>query len=181
LRKEFIDLRRAEEGAIFHSSGSIVWKRKRIEKYARAMRAFREHLAALVHMTGGQPARGTELVTVEYKNSVESELRGVFIKDGLMAFVTAYHKNIGATSKAKIIHRYLPREVGELVLYYLWLVVPFWRRVVYIISEGKSSWGSGYIWELVKDKAWEHPRAVKRRRLDDEESYKEGQRSSNRQ
>jgi hypothetical protein len=63
-------------------------------------------------MTGGQPARGTEVVTVQYMNSPNGESRGVFIEDGLMVYVTMYHKGIGASAKAKIIHRYLPREVG---------------------------------------------------------------------
>ena len=89
------------------------------------MRLFRSYLGVLAHITGGQPPRGTELVIIEYKNSVNSESRGVFIKDGLMVLVTVYHKNIRSSRKAKIIHRYLPREVGELMLYYLWLVVPF--------------------------------------------------------
>jgi hypothetical protein len=33
--------------------------------------------------------------------------------------MTAYHKGIGASGKEKVIHRYLPRAVGELVVYYL--------------------------------------------------------------
>ena len=43
----------------------------------------------------------------------------MFIEDGLMVYVTIYYKGIGASGKAKIIHRYLPREVGELFFYYL--------------------------------------------------------------
>ena len=48
---------------------------------------------------------------------------------GLLAIVTAYHKGFGLSSKTKVIHRYLPREVGELVFYYLWLVQPFWEAL----------------------------------------------------
>jgi superfamily II DNA helicase RecQ len=179
LRAEFINLSRvtaANVSAATASSSqgyrdSTIWKRKRVERYARAMCLFRSYLGVLAHMSAGQPPRGTELVTIEYKNSVESESRGVFIEDGLMVLVTVYHKNIGSSRKAKIIHRYLPREVGELMLYYLWLVMPFWRRIVTVMSEGGTSWASAYIWEPVRDKRWEHPRVAKRqrRRLDDED------------
>lgn len=128
LRAQFI--RSRATGA--SSSDSAMWKRKRVEKYARAMRSFRSHFAVLVHMTGGQPARGTELVTIEYQNSIESESRGVFIEDGLMAFVTAYHKNMGATKKAKIIHRYLPREVGDFGI------------ILYVVGDAVLEEGSGH-------------------------------------
>ena len=40
-------------------------------------------------------------------------------------FVTRYHKGYNVSGDVKIIHQYLPREVGELVVWYLWLVLPF--------------------------------------------------------
>lgn len=43
----------------------------------------------------------------------------------MVALVTAYHKGFYASNDAKIIHRYVPREIGELIIYYLWLVRPF--------------------------------------------------------
>jgi hypothetical protein len=43
----------------------------------------------------------------------------VFVKDGLIVYVTMYHKGIGYARTAKIIYRYLLREVGELLFYYL--------------------------------------------------------------
>jgi hypothetical protein len=76
-------------------------------------------------MTSSQPARGTELVTVMYRNMPNSQSRGIFVKDGLMVYVTIYHKGIRHTGTAKVIYRYLPREVGELLFYYLWLVLLF--------------------------------------------------------
>lgn len=42
-------------------------------------------------------------------------------------FVTRYDKGHEGTGDFKIIH--LPREIGELVVWYLWLVLPFVQRI----------------------------------------------------
>jgi superfamily II DNA helicase RecQ len=39
--------------------------------------------------------------------------------------VAGYHKGFSKTERLKVIHRFLPREVSALVIYYLWLVLPF--------------------------------------------------------
>ena len=117
-----------------------------------------------MHITREAPPQGSELVTVQYKNSVNGESRGVFIEDGLVVYVTMYHKNIGSTGKSKVIHRYLPREVGELVVYYLWFALLFWTRIKHAAS-GQSIKTSAFIWELEREKEWARPQH-KRRRLD---------------
>jgi hypothetical protein len=58
------------------------------------MKEARRRLAVLVHMTGGGPLRGTELVSIKYKNSANGDSCGIFIEDGAVVFVTKYHKNI---------------------------------------------------------------------------------------
>ena len=105
------------------SNGGIPWKDQGVFDYMRAIRRFKERLFVLVHMTGGAPARGTEIVSIQYKNGVNGRgTRGVYIDGGLVSFVTSYHKGYSASKKVKIIHRYVPREVSEMVIYYLWLV-----------------------------------------------------------
>jgi hypothetical protein len=44
----------------------------------------------------------------------------------------------------KIIHRYLPREVGELLVRYLWLVLPFWQAIQSVVE--KADQLSPFIW-----------------------------------
>jgi hypothetical protein len=52
----------------------------------------------------------------------------MFIEDGMVVLVAWYYKGYQMSGDVKIIHRYLPREVGELLVWYLWLVLPFqWR------------------------------------------------------
>lgn len=47
----------------------------------------------------------------------------------MVVFVTGYHKGYEVKGDIKIIHRYLPREVGELVVQYLRWVLTFLQRI----------------------------------------------------
>ena len=73
----------------------------------------------LAYITSGLPVYSIEVVTVQYVNSVNGEYRGIFIKDRLIVYIIIYYKGIRTSNKAKIIHRYLPCEVGKLFFYYL--------------------------------------------------------------
>jgi hypothetical protein len=44
-----------------------------------------------------------------------------------------------------VIHRYLPQEVSELLVYYLWLVLPFCRQLKLLALKSKEP-VSPYIW-----------------------------------
>jgi hypothetical protein len=45
--------------------------------------------------------------------------RNVFIEGGIVSIVTTYHKGYSTIRNTKIIYRYLPKEVGKLLIYYL--------------------------------------------------------------
>ena len=42
----------------------MVWNERGIEDWFRAVRRFKEELFVLVHLTGGAPARGTEIISI---------------------------------------------------------------------------------------------------------------------
>ncbi|KAH7232453.1 hypothetical protein B0J15DRAFT_572377, partial [Fusarium solani] len=48
----------------------------------------------------GQPARSTEILGIRYKNTMNGGVRNIFAHDGLMCFVTSYHKSFRATGQA---------------------------------------------------------------------------------
>lgn len=90
----------------------------------------------LVHLTGGAPARGTEIISIQHENGESSRAqRGIFIDRGFVHFVTSYHKGYSASQQVKIIHRYIPEEVGKLVVYYLWLVEPFVQMLQIMVKK----------------------------------------------
>lgn len=43
-------------------------------------------------------------------------MRNVFIEDSIVVLASKYYKGFYASNNTKIIHQYLPREVGELVV-----------------------------------------------------------------
>jgi hypothetical protein len=118
LRDEFLE---NEQGA--------KWKKKAVYRYLKQVDSFLERLLLIVHIAGGQPSRGTELTSLQFCNSNHGIRRSIFIENGLVSFVTFYHKGYSIQGSTKIIHRYLPREISELVIYYLWLVLPFAQRL----------------------------------------------------
>jgi hypothetical protein len=77
----------------------------------------------------GQPARETEILSIRHMNTVHGHHRNIFIENGMVSTVTSYHKGYNVTGSTKIIHRYLPKKVGELPVYYLWLILPFCQQL----------------------------------------------------
>ncbi|KAK0910966.1 hypothetical protein LTR91_019977 [Friedmanniomyces endolithicus] len=94
------------------SSGTDVrWKTSAVESYFRQVRRFKEELMVLVHLSAGAPARATELIGIQHRNGQHSQgQRGVFIQDGIVAFVTHYHKGYSASKRIKVVHRFFLRE-----------------------------------------------------------------------
>ena len=138
-----------------HRDG-IVWNEKGMEDYFRAVKRFKEEFFVLVHLTGGAPARGTEIVSIQHENGNDSRIqRGIFIDKGMVQFITLYHKGYSTSQKVKIIHRFVPKEVGELVVRYLWLVKLFTRQLR-IVARGESiSDCSPFMWQPAPEEEWE--------------------------
>lgn len=123
------------------------WRRAAIKQYKSRVEAFLELLLLLVHITSGQPARGTELLSVQHCNTVYGLRRSIFIENGLVTFVTFYHKGYSVSGSVNLIHRYLPPEISELVVYYLWLVLPFCQQLD-MLSSDVTHQPSAFLWSL---------------------------------
>lgn len=136
LRDEFIDT---------SASGKIVWNQRAVCSYGEKVNDFLKHLLLLVHLTSGQPARGTELLSLRHSNTMQGHHRNIFIENGMVSTVTSWHKGYTVTGSTKIIHRYLPKQVGELVVYYLWLILPFWRELE-VLALRRDAPPSPFLW-----------------------------------
>ena len=107
---------------------------------------FLERLLLLIYMTAGQPARATELISIRHRNTPEGRHRNVFVEHGLISIVTSYHKSQSTSHSIKIIHRYLPREISELVVYYLWLIQPFTEQASIFARGSNARVRSPFFW-----------------------------------
>ena len=47
----------------------------------------------------------------------------------MVCLAFGYHKGYSQSGQLKVVHRYLPRELGELFVRYLWLVLPFCQQL----------------------------------------------------
>lgn len=127
-----------------------LWDDAAVAAYMKAVRRFKETLFALVHLSGGAPARGTEITSVQCENSVEGVgHRGVFVEAGLVSFTTTYHKGYDFSKKVKVIHRYVPREVSELVVYFLGLGRPFIDDLQMMHHDVEEP--TSFLWEPLPD------------------------------
>jgi hypothetical protein len=115
-----------------------------VERYMGRIVEFREKLAVLMHIAGGQLARGLEILSARHSNTIKGGHRNIFIEDGMVVFVTRYHKGYNVSGDVKIIYWYLLREVGELVVWYLWLVLLFQQRLEALVWEKEAV--SSHMW-----------------------------------
>jgi len=126
------------------------WIGSGIRDYEWAVGKFLEYLLILIHITGGQPGRGTEITTLRYANAMQT-IRNIFVKEGRVMIVTEYHKSMAVTDQVKVIPRFLPERVGKLLVVYLADVLPF--RQLMDRKAGMLT-SKGFLW-FKKDKPWE--------------------------
>jgi hypothetical protein len=63
------------------------------------------------------------------------------------------------TESTKIIHRYLPKEVSELLVYFLWLILPFWQQLDIPVYKRKDP-HSTFLWPK-ESGTWDPSRLTK--------------------
>ena len=73
--------------------GNICWHRDGIYGYPFHVEEFLAVLAVLVNVTGGQPAWGTELLTLRFANSA-TNLRNIYIQDSQVMIIADYYNSV---------------------------------------------------------------------------------------
>ena len=109
-----------------------------IKTYIDQVNILLRKLLVLIHVVGGQPARGTEILSVRHSNTVAGKHRNIFIIHGMVAFVPRYSKCSRHAGRSNVIHRFVPSKVGTLVVLYLWLILPFQRALVQMLRPESS-------------------------------------------
>jgi len=103
--------------------GKVEWNKDGCKRWLKTTRAFLEKMVVAIHIGYGQPARAEELATVMIKNQLNG-LRGIYWSRGRLMIMIGYNKTRSTNGKDKLIARFLPEEVGDLLVKYLALVRP---------------------------------------------------------
>ena len=129
------------------------WQAILVRSYLAKVDRFQKLLLFCVHLMSGQPARGTEITSLRFRNGV-GNARNVFVLDGRVMTVTSYHKSQSQLDKPKIVPRFLPWRLGQVMVIYLLYVRTFAEFLRMQINEEKARW-SDYIWADEEGRPWE--------------------------
>ena len=95
-----------------------------MERYWRQVETPRRELMVLMHRLGGMPTRDTEFMTIKTANTREG-LRNIFLARGQpLIVVTGYSKTLATLDGPRLIARFLPPEVGRLLMAFITEIVP---------------------------------------------------------
>ncbi|KAL8991046.1 MAG: hypothetical protein Q9169_007961 [Polycauliona sp. 2 TL-2023] len=133
------------ESRVLQQRGHIISQDKS-QEWCELVDQFHNLLATLVQWVWGQNARGPEFLSMCGWSSGEGQGHNMFIAGGYgsnvpqgsqVELVTRYHKGYNISGDVKVIHRFLPQEVGALMIWNAWLVRPVWDTLQEIHSGGK--------------------------------------------
>jgi superfamily II DNA or RNA helicase len=127
------------------SEGEGHLRADRAEAYVRLVDEFRKLLLVITHLLSGQPARTTEILSMRHANTPYGGVRNVFLQGKMLCLVAFYHKGYSLHGQVKVVHRYLPKEVGVLFVRYLTIVLPFAQQL--LIEVGVGTELSPFLWE----------------------------------
>jgi superfamily II DNA helicase RecQ len=134
-------LLQSREGQKLRSSDGK-WKTKQVKRYLRQVDRFLELLMVCVHVTSGQPGRGSEITTMRHRNGLLQD-RNIFVMDGQVMTVVRYHKSQSQWDKPKVVPRFLPPRLGQIMVMYLAYLQPFQE---YLTVEVLGGGFNDYVW-----------------------------------
>jgi hypothetical protein len=83
---------------------TILWNKSNCMEWLKRTKALLEMLVVLCHLLGGQPARGAEMATLRWRNSVH-EQRGFYWANGSGMLLGIYSKTRSMTGRNSLIPR----------------------------------------------------------------------------
>jgi hypothetical protein len=108
-------------------------------------------LLGLVYLFGGQPPRGSELTMTRMFNTCDAE-RNIYVIDHQLVVISRYHKSQNLTGCEKTIARFLPSVVSDILLSYIYHIMPLLRSMenalgIDMAEPYKTGSEQGYLWQ----------------------------------
>ena len=89
-----------------------------VQAYLQQVDRFYELLLFYVYITGGQLVQGTKITSLQFRNGFIQD-RNVFVIYRQLVIVTRYYKSQSQFNQLKVIPRFLPQQVRQLLTVYL--------------------------------------------------------------
>ena len=99
------------------------WDKTQVETWLKVTNEACDWLLVCMHLTYGQPARGSELCSLLYSNSSHGQ-RHLFWARGTLMLATQYDKSRSLTQRNKLIARFFPKRLAQLMKLYLLYIRP---------------------------------------------------------
>ena len=115
-----------------NDEASIQWNQERIQVWYVQCRKFVDLLIAAIHISSGQPCRGTEMATYRICNQLFDK-RSLFLGKETSYLLQTYHKSRNITNTEANIPRYLDTNIHNLLLIYLVYIRPleiYWCQII---------------------------------------------------
>lgn len=129
----------------------VQFRAQAVAAYENDVKAFLRLLLIAVHLTGGQPGRSIEVLSMRYKNTAEGGVRNVFLSQGQVVLATWNTKTSRIQSQNHVIYRFLPHRLSDVLVRYLAHVVPFveFARELSSPTYDETKMDGPYIWGYV--------------------------------
>jgi hypothetical protein len=114
-------------GPMVTASGAL--DARGVNTYLREASRVVDELLTLVHVSSGQPARGSELAALLWRNTATAE-RNVYVRHGTLLLLQRYAKSRNIVNADQYVGRYLDADTADLLASYLAQVRPVETRLL---------------------------------------------------
>ena len=123
-----------------------------IALYEERIQDFLERLLVIIHVSSGPPLRASELLSVIVSNT-DDRRRSVIVWEKSVLLRVLDHKSLDLTGSEKDKLRFLPAEIGSLLLTFLAFVQPL--RRVFLRQIKPEARLSPYLWSKLDGSVWD--------------------------
>ena len=150
---------RSTEGGMRLQTPDGWWRSKKVREYLRELDRVKELMLGCVHVEQGQPARGSEILTMRHRNGLLQD-RNLFVIGGTMVSVIRYYKSQSQYDAPKVVPRFLPPRLGQIMALYLSYLQPFEEYLIvqvlgggvhdYIWGDSQGAWSTDRLTRVLK-------------------------------
>lgn len=119
--------------------GTVDLFRNGVERWLKLCEEVQMYLLSLMHVSGGSPARATEICTLNVQNS-STATRNVFVSQREVVFISRYSKSRCIRGGDKHLGRFMDSTTSKLFLMYLTMIRPIEVVFIQFLTGDENLW-----------------------------------------